>query len=205
MARKLLADPALAQKLIEGRPEDIRPCIYCYTCVAQPFFDRPVRCAVNPMTGHEDTIGGAERETAATPRRVLIVGGGPSGLEAARLARLVVCTVVKGTGDDRVTVCTVEVDPAYDTVAALKAAIRAAGGDEVDASRGMRLTTSSKWIRNDGDLVSAYNVGVEEDKMGRPVKDLEGELVRINVCTVTYHPETGDEIQYNVYSQSTAT
>jgi len=88
MARKLLADPALAQKLIEGRPEDIRPCIYCYTCVAQPFFDRPVRCAVNPMTGHEDTIGGAERETAATPRRVLIVGGGPSGLEAARLARL---------------------------------------------------------------------------------------------------------------------
>jgi len=55
MARKLLADPALPGKLSSGRPEDIRPCIYCYTCVAQPFFDRPVRCAVNPITAHETT------------------------------------------------------------------------------------------------------------------------------------------------------
>jgi len=88
MARKLLADPALALKIAEGRPEDIRPCIYCYTCVAQPFFDRPVRCAVNPMTGNESRIGAAERERAPRPKRILVVGGGPSGLEAARLARL---------------------------------------------------------------------------------------------------------------------
>ncbi|MBJ19639.1 MAG: FAD-dependent oxidoreductase [bacterium] len=88
MARKLLADPALAQKLDEGRPEDIRPCIYCYTCVAQPFFDRAVRCAVNPMTAREAVLGSAEREFSGIPRRVLIIGGGPSGLEAARLARL---------------------------------------------------------------------------------------------------------------------
>ncbi|MBK7951359.1 MAG: FAD-dependent oxidoreductase [Deltaproteobacteria bacterium] len=88
MARKLLADPALARKIEEGRPEDIRPCIYCYTCVAQPFFDRPVRCAVNPMTGREDRLGSSEREQAARPRRLLVVGGGPSGLEAARVARL---------------------------------------------------------------------------------------------------------------------
>jgi 2,4-dienoyl-CoA reductase-like NADH-dependent reductase (Old Yellow Enzyme family) len=88
MARKLLADPALAQKLVEGRPEDVRPCIYCYTCVAQPFFDRPVRCAVNPMTGNESRIGAAEREQAGQAKRILVVGGGPSGLEAARLARL---------------------------------------------------------------------------------------------------------------------
>lgn len=88
MARKLLADPALAKKLEEGRPEDIRPCIYCYTCVAQPFFDRPVRCAVNPITAKESTIGAAERQGAASRKRVLVVGGGPAGLEAARLARL---------------------------------------------------------------------------------------------------------------------
>jgi 2,4-dienoyl-CoA reductase (NADPH2) len=88
MARKLLADPAVALKLSEGRPEDIRPCIYCYTCVAQPFFDRAVRCAVNPMTANESTIGAAERENAAERKRILIVGGGPSGLEAARLASL---------------------------------------------------------------------------------------------------------------------
>jgi 2,4-dienoyl-CoA reductase-like NADH-dependent reductase (Old Yellow Enzyme family)/thioredoxin reductase len=88
MARKLLADPAVAQKLAEGRPEDIRPCIYCYTCVAQPFFDRAVRCAVNPMTANEARLGGAERESAAARKRVLVVGGGPSGLEAARVAKL---------------------------------------------------------------------------------------------------------------------
>ncbi len=88
MGRKLLADPDLANKLAEGRPEDIRPCIYCYTCVAQPFFDRAVRCAVNPITASEMTLGQAEREQAATQKRVLIVGGGPSGMEAARLARL---------------------------------------------------------------------------------------------------------------------
>ena len=88
MARKLLADPALAQKIVEGRPEDVRPCIYCYTCVAQPFFDRPVRCAVNPMTGNESRIGSAERDASARKKRILVVGGGPAGLEAARLARL---------------------------------------------------------------------------------------------------------------------
>lgn len=88
MARKLLADPALAKKVIEGRPEDVRPCIYCYTCVAQPFFDRAVRCAVNPITAKEATLGEVEREQAAVTKKVLVVGGGPAGLEAARLARL---------------------------------------------------------------------------------------------------------------------
>jgi len=88
MARKLLADPELPRKIAERRPEDVRPCIYCYTCVAQPFFDRPVRCAVNPMTGRESEIGGAEREPAPQSKRILVVGGGPSGLEAARVARL---------------------------------------------------------------------------------------------------------------------
>jgi len=88
MARKLLADPALPKKLALGRPEEIRPCVYCYTCVAQPFFGRPVRCAVNPITAHETTLASAEREKAPKPRRVLIVGGGPAGLEAARMAAL---------------------------------------------------------------------------------------------------------------------
>ncbi len=88
MARKLLADPAIANKLMANKPEDIRPCIYCYTCVAQPFFDRKVRCAVNPITANEDTLGSAERDKAAKPKRILIAGGGPAGLEAARLARL---------------------------------------------------------------------------------------------------------------------
>ena len=85
MARGLLADPALPRKLAEGRPEDVRPCIYCYTCVGRIFLNEHVACTVNPATGRE-----AEFEIAAArqPRGVLVVGGGPAGMEAARIAAL---------------------------------------------------------------------------------------------------------------------
>ena len=86
MGRPMLADPAIAQKLEEGRPESIRPCIYCYTCVAQAFFDRSVRCAVNPITAHEAEFAEALRAKSSRPMRVLIAGGGPAGMEAARVA-----------------------------------------------------------------------------------------------------------------------
>ncbi len=88
MARKMLADPAIAAKLVQGRPEDVRPCIYSYTCVAQPFFDRAVRCSVNPVLGHEEELAALEQGPATTLRNVCIVGGGPAGLEAARVAAL---------------------------------------------------------------------------------------------------------------------
>jgi 2,4-dienoyl-CoA reductase (NADPH2) len=86
MGRQLLADPELAAKLAEDRAEDVRPCIYCYVCVAQPFFDRAVRCAVNPVTAHESELAERLRTPAERPRRVLVVGGGPAGMEAACVA-----------------------------------------------------------------------------------------------------------------------
>ncbi|MFP6663956.1 MAG: FAD-dependent oxidoreductase [Deltaproteobacteria bacterium] len=86
MARKLLADPHLPRKLREDRAAEIRPCIYCYVCVAQAFFDRAVRCAVNPVTAHEAELADAEGAPAAQEKHVLIVGGGPAGMEAARVA-----------------------------------------------------------------------------------------------------------------------
>ncbi len=86
MARKMLADPHIARKLAEDRADDVRPCIYCYTCVAQAFFDRRVRCAVNPVTANEAELADVELELAAQSKRVLIVGGGPAGMEAARVA-----------------------------------------------------------------------------------------------------------------------
>jgi len=86
MARKHLADPEIGRKLAAGRPQDVRPCIYCYTCVAQAFFDRRVRCAVNPVTANEVELAELERTPAPVPRRVLVVGGGPAGMEAARVA-----------------------------------------------------------------------------------------------------------------------
>lgn len=85
MARKMLADPELPNKLIENRPEDIRPCIYCYVCVSQIFINQRVKCAVNPLTGHESEI---RLVPAEKPGHVLVVGGGPAGMEAARAAAL---------------------------------------------------------------------------------------------------------------------
>ena len=86
MGRKMLADPELPKKLEQGTPEDVRPCIYCYTCVAQAFFDRRVRCSVNPITANEIDLAEAARTPAPHSQRVVIAGGGPAGLEAARVA-----------------------------------------------------------------------------------------------------------------------
>lgn len=85
MGRKLLADPELPNKLQRGEADAIRPCIYCYTCVSRIFVNDHVRCAVNARTGYEQevVIVPAER-----PRHVLVVGGGPAGMEAARVAAL---------------------------------------------------------------------------------------------------------------------
>ena len=85
MARKLLADPELPAKLAAGRPALIRPCIYCYTCISQIFLGSHTRCAVNAQTGFEasDPI-----VPATEPKRVLVIGGGPAGMEAARVAAL---------------------------------------------------------------------------------------------------------------------
>ena len=85
MGRKLLADPDLPNKLAENRRQDVRPCIYCYVCVSQIFINQRVKCAVNAQVGHEFE---APIEAAATPRHIVVVGGGPAGMEAARVAAL---------------------------------------------------------------------------------------------------------------------
>ena len=88
MGRKLLADPYLPERLAKDQPEQIRPCIYCYICVAQPFFDRKVRCAVNTAGGNEVDYAELLRSKTAAKKRVLVVGSGPAGLEAASVAAI---------------------------------------------------------------------------------------------------------------------
>lgn len=85
MGRPLLADPDLPRKAEEGRFDQIRRCIACNSCRREPWpREIPICCLLNPETGRE-----GEPETPALhPRRVLVIGAGPAGLEAARVARL---------------------------------------------------------------------------------------------------------------------
>ncbi|HEY87862.1 MAG TPA: FAD-dependent oxidoreductase [Dehalococcoidia bacterium] len=85
LARPLLADPYLPLKAKEGRPEDIRPCVRCCDCLVRGVGSGSLKCAVNPGIGRE----GEFRITQVDkPKKVAVIGGGPAGMEAARVAAL---------------------------------------------------------------------------------------------------------------------
>jgi len=85
VGRALIADPDFPRKVQEGRLAEIRPCISCNACVDLVANAKQARCAVNPEVGRDDSW---RLEPAAVPRRVMVVGSGPAGMEAARIARL---------------------------------------------------------------------------------------------------------------------
>ncbi|MGA6204092.1 FAD-dependent oxidoreductase [Nocardia testacea] len=83
MGRQLLADPELVNKLRARSPEQIRPCINCYVCVQENFWDDTPLCAVNPALGNEKLL---PLVPADVRKHIVVVGAGPGGLEAARVA-----------------------------------------------------------------------------------------------------------------------
>ena len=83
MARELIAEPDWANKALGGTPEQIRPCTACnQLCIGNLFDILPIGCVVNPHMG----FGHRRVRVAAPPSSVVVVGGGPAGLEAARVA-----------------------------------------------------------------------------------------------------------------------
>ncbi|MBI2909515.1 MAG: FAD-dependent oxidoreductase [Chloroflexi bacterium] len=98
LARPLLADPDWPRKARDGRTEDIRPCISCLECLSGSPRRRlgggARRCSVNPAAGREAEFtldsdpGFMELKPAAIRKRVMVVGGGPAGMEAASIAAL---------------------------------------------------------------------------------------------------------------------
>jgi mycofactocin system FadH/OYE family oxidoreductase 2 len=85
MTRALIADPDLPRKALEGRFDDIRICVGANEgCIDRIYQGKPVTCVQNPATGREAEL--AEIRAAAKPKKVVVVGGGVAGLEAARMA-----------------------------------------------------------------------------------------------------------------------
>ena len=84
MTRAQISDPNLVQKILEGRPQDIRPCVGANLCIAQAMASKPIRCMHNPMIGRESEWGKITQSDEQ--KNVTIIGGGPAGLEAARVA-----------------------------------------------------------------------------------------------------------------------
>ncbi|MFD4668744.1 FAD-dependent oxidoreductase [Lentzea sp. NPDC058450] len=85
MTRAHIADPHLLAKAGQGRAADIRPCVSCNFCIGEIAGHRPITCMVNPAVGRE-TEWPEVPEPAATPGRIVVIGGGPAGAEAAALA-----------------------------------------------------------------------------------------------------------------------
>jgi len=89
MARALIADPELPNKAKKGAFDEIRPCVACLQgCLENLFRSQPIRCLVNPSAGREEeyTI-----KPVDIPKKVLVIGGGAGGMEAARVAALRGC------------------------------------------------------------------------------------------------------------------
>lgn len=86
LGRPLIADPDWVRKVERGQIEEIRPCIACNECPEVLGLGHPVRCTVNAAAGRESKY--ELIKPAEVKKKVLVVGGGPAGMEAARIAAL---------------------------------------------------------------------------------------------------------------------
>ncbi|KKM10110.1 hypothetical protein SY88_15855 [Clostridiales bacterium PH28_bin88] len=89
MTRATLCDPELPNKARSGRLDEIRNCVGCNQgCVGMMHRGFPITCLQNPTVGREKELGIGTLRPASQPKKVVVIGGGPAGLEAARVAAL---------------------------------------------------------------------------------------------------------------------
>ena len=89
IGRQLIADPEWVNKVSDSKPEDIRPCVKCVECGGRIIFMKDMRCSINPLSGREwKYLNEKEIPYARDKKKVIVIGAGPAGLEAARTAAL---------------------------------------------------------------------------------------------------------------------
>ena len=87
MCRALICDPFLPKKAFEGRMDDIRYCIACNQgCIGRIGMNKQLGCVQNPAVGREKEWGEGTLEKASVRKKVMVVGGGPGGMWAAKMA-----------------------------------------------------------------------------------------------------------------------
>jgi 2,4-dienoyl-CoA reductase-like NADH-dependent reductase (Old Yellow Enzyme family) len=86
MTRAHIADPHIVNKIAEGREDEIRPCVGATYCLDRIYEGHEALCIHNPSTGRERTMPHVITRTNGPARRIVIVGAGPAGLEAARVS-----------------------------------------------------------------------------------------------------------------------
>jgi N-methyl-L-proline demethylase len=86
MTRAHIADPHIGRLLMAGREDEIRPCVGATYCLDRIYEGNDAVCVHNPATGREATMPHVIARSSGAARKVVVVGGGPGGLEAARVA-----------------------------------------------------------------------------------------------------------------------
>lgn len=84
--RTLICDPEFYNKAQQGHSDEIRGCLSCNHCMSELMSGLPISCIYNPLTGHEREYDLAVKTDA--PKKIMVIGGGPSGMEAAYIASM---------------------------------------------------------------------------------------------------------------------
>ena len=86
--RPMIADPEIPNKVASGREDEIIPCIACNLCFSRLYYHQPIMCSVRPSLGHEGEPewGYYGFKKVDKPKKIVVIGGGPSGLQCASIA-----------------------------------------------------------------------------------------------------------------------